>query len=171
MPRWVWIWIVLIGIGGCHKDDGPKAVFTVESTSSFTIPAGLNTVETHYFVVNNIPSTLEAQLKSHNLTLEDLEKINPLQCRLLALDGTPTYQFIQDISVMIYTKKNPVKREIAFMEPVPLNTSSTLQLFPTLIDVKDYLTSSVYSVEIRLRLRGFPSRTIDTRLDLAFEAR
>ncbi|MCB0657867.1 MAG: hypothetical protein KDC57_17095 [Saprospiraceae bacterium] len=171
MARWLWLVIGMYLFSGCRKDEVSKAIFTVESTTSFTIPAGLNTVETHYFLVENIPSSLNAQLKSHNLTLDDLTKINPLQCRLIALDGSPTYQFIENISVRIYTKKNPTKREIAFMEPVPLNTGSNLQLFPTLIDVKDYLSSSVYSVEIRLRLRGFSSRTVDTRLDLAFEAR
>ncbi len=153
---------------GCKKNqlDG---LFEMESTQSFVLPAGLNSVESHFFRIEKIPSSLPAQLKSRNLKLDDINRIQPKEFTFTSLESNSQYSFIQDVTINIYSRLNNTKKEIAFLDPVPPNTDKVIHLFPTLVDVKDYMSEEFYNVEIRIRVRGFAPRSIQTRVDLIFE--
>ena len=133
-----------------------------------TIPAGLNTVETHHFIIRDLTSTLYAQLETRNLSLDDINIVKPQLVVLTSLDNETEFNFLEAVTVDIYTRKNTKKAEIAFQEFVPFNTRSELNLFPSLLNVKDYLAEELFIIEVELRVRTFIARNVETRIDLIF---
>lgn len=164
------IYIFLIISISCG-DKTPNELFEIESVASFTIPAGLNTVQTHIFTINNLTSSLPAQLTNKGIKLSSLASINPKDVQFTALTSNVDYGFLADISVQYVELKNLNQKEIAYLDPVPFNSKSTMHLFPTLVDLKEFFTLERYNLEIRIRLREFIPKSIDTRLDLRFSAR
>lgn len=164
------IFIILIISFSC-KENTPNELFEIESVSSLTIPAGLNTITTHIFTLPNITSSLQAQLANKNIKLSDLQSINPKDVQLTALTSNVEYSFLSDISVRYVELKDLNQKEIAFLDPVPFNAKSSIHLFPTLVDLKDFFKVDRYNLEIRIRLREFIPKSVDTRLDLRFAAR
>lgn len=159
----------LILLMGCKKEE-EFPLFEIESIGSIMIPAGLNTVETHYINIHDLTSTLGAQLETRGMTLDDLSVIKPQSFVMTSLDGDVDFNFIARISSDIFTKSNPNSSEIFFMEPVPLNTRSSLVLFPSLLNVKDYFKESSFSIEVKFNVRGFSTRNVEARIDMVFQA-
>lgn len=159
---------LLIGLQGCKREI-VKPLFEVESVASLTIRAGLNTVETHHYIIEDIASTLLAQLETRNLSMDDIKVIKPQVIVFTSLDNETNFSFIQAVTVDMYTRKNPTRAEIAFQEFIPLSTKSELTLFPSLLNIKDYLAEELFSIDIALRVRTFLPRNVDTRVDIIFQ--
>ena len=166
--RIIYIIIPAILLLSCNKEN-LRPLFEVESVTSFTIPAGLNTVETHYFPIRNLTSSLAAQLETRNLTLDDISVIKPQTLVLTSLDPDVEFNFITSIISEMYTVNPDEGLEIYFREPVPINTKSDLVLFPSLLNVKDYISQSLFNIEMKLRVRTFINRDIDVRVDMVFQ--
>ena len=145
-------------------------LFEIESIASIEIPVGLNTVETHYINIRDITSTLAGQLETMGLSMDDISIIKPQSFVMTSLDGDVDFSFISRISSEIFTRAIPEKTEIFFMEPVPLNTRSSLILFPSLLNIKDYLTGPSFNIEVKFNVRGFTPRNIEARIDMIFQA-
>ncbi len=159
---------LLVGLQGCQREI-VKPLFEVESVATLTIDAGLNTIETHHYKIEDIASTLLAQLKTRNLSMDDIQVIKPQVVVFTSLDNETHFSFIQAVTVDIYTRKNPIEAEIAFQEFIPLNTKSELTLFPSLLNIKEYLSEELFSIDIGLRVRSFLNRNVDVRIDIIFQ--
>ena len=155
-------------IPGCKKGN-VQPLFEIESVASFTIQAGLNTVETHHFLVKNLTSSFQAQLETRNLSLDDLSIIKPLSMVITSLDPDIEFSFISSVTTNMYMVDPDKGLEIYFREPVPINTKSTLELFPSLLNIKDIISQPLFNIDVMLRLRTFINRNIDVRLDMVFQ--
>lgn len=160
--------LVIFLCSGC-KDD-PNILFEMAYERSFTIPAGLNTFQTHYFYLRDIP--LGNYLSSNGVTASELMAINPGAARLTTIDqGLSDYSFIRNVSIQIFTDDEANAREIFWRPEIPLNTGERLDVFATLIDAKQFFENTKFNVFVKLQLQAVPQQTIDTRFQFSFLAK
>jgi hypothetical protein len=59
--------------------------------------------------------------------------------------------------------------EVAYREPVPLNTTFDMDLIPTLAEVPEQLSGNKFKVKIKLNFSQTSPISIDTRMFLTFQ--
>ena len=145
----------------CKKED--PILFEMVYAENFTIPAGINPFDTHYFRIKNIP--IGTYLSSRNLTTDMLNSINPRAANFVnVFAGTASYDLIRDVSVRIYTDDENNFKELFYYDLVPENTGDNLGIIPSLVDTKDFLNDTHFNIIIRLNFRQPPVQNIETRL-------
>ena len=161
--------LALVLLSGCNKND-QDVKFEMAYERNFTIPAGLNTFQTHYIYLRDIP--IGTYLSNNNVQASDLMAINPGAARLSTIfTGLTDYSFIRDVSIKIFTDDETNAREIFWRPDIPLNTGEDLDVFATLIDAKQFLGNTKFNVFIKLNIRAVPQQTIDTKFRFSFLAK
>lgn len=155
-------------ISACNKND--EVLFEMAYEREFTIPAGLNTLETHYFYLDNI--SIGDYLSANNVSPSDLRAINPGTARMSTIfSGIGDYRFIQDVSVEIFTDDETQSKEIFWLPIVQNNVREDLDIFATLVDAKQYFEHTKFNIFVKLRLKAVPQQTIETRFRFSFFAK
>lgn len=164
--------VILIFLIGCNKDEhcGTFMKFEGRMEANFTIPTGLNTVETHYFLIRNVPTNFRNLASVNNMETEDINCIVASRGLIRAAFNDFSYDFIERIQVYAITKTEPIKkREMYFLDFVPLNTGPILRMSSSTTELKEILLENdVIDLEVRLVLRSFSPGNIVTRIDCGF---
>ena len=161
--------LAIILLTDCNKND-PDVKFEMVYEREFTIPAGLNVFETHYFPITNI--SVGSYFSANNVTPADLVAINPGSARLSTkFSGLGEYDFIRDVSIVIFTDDETNNKEVFWRPNVPLNTREDLDVFATLVDAKQYFQNSKFNLYVKLNLQAVPQQTIETRFTFSFLAK
>lgn len=140
-------------------------------TRDFEIFAGLNPFDTHYFVIEDIPSDTAAFFTAHQVNSDQIQAITPKSMRMTAIFANASYAFIYEVSVWIVSPDDSSDRkEIFYRDQIPLNEDGVMDLIPTLSDISAYLYQGSYNLEVRLQLNSTTTQSIETRLDYSFRA-
>lgn len=165
----------------CSADDLSLAFRMEYPNQLFTIPAGINPFESHFFVLKDIPTSKDFFFG--NFQQEEITEISALSAILRSREGISiNFGFIQEISVRICSdtplteqeveEKCPRVREIFYRDNIPPNIRDQVELIPNGLNLKELLTKDEFSVVVVLRrLREFPPTSINTRFDMSFQAR
>jgi len=155
----------------CKKDK--DILFEMEYFYDFEITAGLNPFSgTHIFEITDIPSLSDALFDQNGKTAEEIDAINPGTAVLRGIFANPDNGYIQEVSVKIFSKEDPlIEREVFYRDQISLNASGDLGLIGTLVDAKSYLEKDDFGIRIELRLRDISPETIEMRLDFNFFAK
>lgn len=121
-----------------------------------TIPAGLNTGFSHHFVLKNIPG----------VSFENLTDAQPSYVTLAVEYGENNLDFIHQ--AYFYTVDGSQRREIAYQTDLPLTNSSSAQLFPSILDMKEHITKDEFEMELKVIFRAIP--VTETRIRIDFGA-
>lgn len=132
----------------------------------FTMPAGLNPFEIHYFVLRDIPLNKNFYFEQNNVTDQTRWRIKPQAARLLSVFGSVDYDFIEEAAIVIFTEDHPnLNLELFFRNPVPLRQGPSLDLVPTLADIQSLLKNDKINLRIKLRLRAPTPEFVETHLN------
>lgn len=158
-------------ITNCNKDEG--GLFDVPLQVEFSIPAGLSTFETHYLIIEDIPSTVANLIDQNGLSPKDITSINPKAATISSVFGNQTYDLFRNVSVEIFKAGSDPTRglEAFYRDPVPQNAGDDLSLIGTLINAKDYLLEDRFSLRIRMEMRYIPQQFVESRLNFEFIVR
>lgn len=135
--------------------------------ADFIIAPGLNTFDTHYFIVKNIPT----RIKNYSALGNDstIGQIYPNRAELNARFTNIDWALVREISIWAVSTNDPkVKKEIFYHDRIELQNVKELKLLSSLSDVKDLLTQDVVDLEIRMNFRTFTPSDIESRLTLNF---
>lgn len=150
----------LIGFEMSYRKDFPRE-----------IPASASTILSHNFIIDNIESNAQAFYVNNNVTDAGVLRIVPRFAKITAIFGDADFAFINRILVYVYPVGDPSKKtEVFYREDVPVNTGTFLNLNAGLSDVKSIVGTERFTVEVRIDVRGQPSRNIETRIDFGFFA-
>ncbi len=164
----LFLFIVPLITSSCKKED--PELFEMLYAENFTIPAGLNPFDTHYFLLKDIP--VGTYLSARNLTPDMLKAINPKAASFInTFAGSANYDFLRDVSVRIYTDDINNSKELFYYDLVPENTGDNLGLIPSLADARAYLNGSVFNIEIRLNFKRAPLQNIETQFRFSLSAK
>jgi hypothetical protein len=135
------------------------------------IPSSVSTLLSHNFIIDNIPSNATDFYAGHSVTDADVIKIIPKTARISAIFNDADFIFVNRVYVYVYPVGEPDKKtEVFYREDIPLNTGSAINLTGGIADVKKIVAASEFTMEVRLDVRGQPSRNIETAIDFSFYA-
>lgn len=165
----------LLLITSCKKDKEEILFPFPIQDIDFSIPPTASTFQVHYFNLENVVTNHEGLFSSNNVDETSEFRIVPSESSLNVLVGNIDYDFIEQMSIRICDVGDVSENcgvEIFWRQPVPLGVGNILDLIPSDIDVKRYLTQDKVNIQVKLELlRQNPPQFVETRLLLDFEVR
>lgn len=163
--------ILIVLLLGCRGDNRIE-LFEVNQVVDFTIQAGLNTSDTHFYSFSSVQSAFSPELNARGMELADVASVEPKFAELSTVFADEELDFIRQFSVRLFDPFNPdYSREIFYLDPVPNNTKTVMRPFPGLSDVKDLIANPSVGVEVRVAFRWVTQRSYDMRLAFDLSAK
>ncbi len=121
------------------------------------IPAGLNTGLSHHFVIDSIPG----------VNFDDLTDAQPAYVTLSVEYGESNLDFIHQ--AYFTTKDGTMKQEMAYQTNLPISNFSSIQLYPSILNMSSHITKSRFSMELKLIFRAIPVTETRIRIDFGVQ--
>ena len=152
----------------CTSSQEP--LFIMQLEADFVIRPGLNSFDTHYFILNNVP-TRSNNYVGINVDPSEIDRILPNRAELNARFINADWGIIQEIQILAVSPINPQeKKEIFYHDRVNLDNVNELRLLSSLSEVKDILLQDRLNLEIRINFRRPTPTEINSRLTMNFVA-
>lgn len=150
--------VLSIGLCSCSSDDEPRA--TLQGEVRLVIPSGLNTIETHFFIERDQRTFIANVLTNTGMTVDDVTQILPQRALLSSRSGIDL-DFINQISIRAVSRAEPDRSiEMFYLDFIQFNQDASIDLFPSIADLKTILLDESYDVEFRVMLRNFTPQQI-----------
>ena len=156
---------LILHFSQCRKDD-TNVLFKMEYDQLIIVPGGLNTVETYSFLMQNLNTNFKTLAATFNVSPSSLLIIRAGGTQLIDQLNQLDFAKVEKISLLASNPSFSVEKEIAYLEPVPLNSTNSLQLFPSLTDATDVFTGDKFNLRLKIKLRGSISSSTNLRLRL-----
>lgn len=148
---------------------GGERLFDLEIEADFVIGAGLNTIDTHYFIVRRVPTRIKNY--TGNIDPSLIGQILPTKANVIAPFGNIDFSIVREISIWAISREDSEeKEEIFYQDRIDFSEQNELRLFSSLSEVKNILLQDNFDLEIRLNFRTFTPTSIDTRVRMNFIA-
>jgi hypothetical protein len=166
--RFWYFFLVGILFLSCKKDNRVE-LFTIPDHVDFTIAPGLNTFDTHFYSLSPKTSPFESLLANSGHTHAEVISIEAKEAYLSSIFHDVNLNFIDKISVWIFDPFNPNDRiEFFYLEQIPYKNKTSIQLFPGIADISDWVDREFYGIEVRLNFREVTPSSTDMRLEFSF---
>lgn len=157
---------------GCRGENEKDVLFEMSYRVEFEIPAGLNTVEDHFFPFRDIDSTLDSLLVFHGYSREDISTVNPKTARLTSIFDGDNYDFIHEFSLYLFNEEtNDLSHEAFWRTEIPLNTRDVLDIPGTLLDGTAFFLEPKFNAELRFDTRLITTTFTSTQAEFTFVIR
>ena len=165
---------LLLAIGlilfSCNRDKREE-LFVMPDHVDFTIQPGLNTFDTHFYVYGTKPSQLNAVLDATGHTIDEVKSIEAKQAFLSGIFQDVNLNFIDKVSVWIFDPfDQDNKIEFLYLDPIPYRNKTSIQLFPGIADISEWIERDYFGIEVRLNFREVTPSSIDMRLNWELRA-
>ncbi len=161
------VFATLMTFSSCGSDR--QELFIIDNEIEFLLPGALNTIETHVFIIRNVPSFYRANLAVNGASDEQVVSITATRARLSGSFGVVDYNFIDEISVRAISKTDPgLNREMYFQDRIPFNQSGDLEMFSSISELKEILSEEVFDMEVRIRLRQSTPLQLQNKLMFSY---
>jgi hypothetical protein len=167
--RWFFFLGLLICVS-CTRDNRTE-LFELNHFVDFEIQPGLNTFDTHFFVVSPLSSSYQTMLAGLGLSDDDVITVEAKDAFLSGTFGDVNLKFIHRISVYIFDPFHPSdKIEFFYFDPTPFRNETTWRLFPGITDVHEWVARDFFGIEVRLEFREVSPSLIPMRLEFDLRA-
>ena len=166
--------LILLSILNFGCSDSNSSLFQVQNSVDFSVLAGKNTIETHYYVRYNVPTQWRnffdisgfsensvGDIVSNRATISGIFDVN-----LDFVNSVSIFAYPNDISA--YNNDMLVGKEIFFMDFVQIGAKTSIELFGNITPINEIITEDEMIIEIRLEYRQFSPSTLDLRLNMDF---
>ena len=93
----------------------------------------------------------------------------PSRMRMTLISGEPNFDFVRR-GYMDAILTDTTRAEMGYNLEVFLNSSQTLDLLPSTVNLVDHINQDSFDIEVKLEFRGIPSATSQIRIDFSVEA-
>lgn len=161
--------VILILFSSCEDKETP--LFKMNFESEFAIQAGLNTIETHYIIIQDVSSLIESYKATFNVTDEEISSILPSRATMSQIFSNYPYDYIDKISFWAVSNIDPtLRKEMFYMDFVPLNQDDELQMISSISNLKDIMLEGSFDLEVKLNFRSFPINQTDNIITFSLVA-
>jgi hypothetical protein len=144
----------MLFLNSCNKKDRLEIPFT----AYVEIPAGLNSFLTYHFPVR---VGTNGQIPA-NMTIA-----RPARMRAFLESGEGSFNFVRRAYMDAITDNGRI--EMGYNLDVLLNGSSSLDLYPSIADIKEHINSDSFDIEFKIDLRSSTTLTSRVRIDFSVE--
>lgn len=168
--------LILIGVWPllfvtCRPGDRPFLFELPLPDQQLEIPAGLNVFGQYYFIFDPVPTFIDGLLSSRQIDTSAISAIVPAEARLIAVYPDGDFSFIARASLRLCRSGDGADRcgiEVFWRDPVPEQPSSTLDLVPHSVDVKEFLLDDQVRLQLVLEQLRDISPAVEVRLQVVF---
>lgn len=154
---------------GCSKEETP--LFIMEYTLDIPFFPEVNTAKTLVVRDDRVRSTFKKMLEENNLTSDDISIVRVRKAALLPLDHNLNYGLLRRIEVNIFDIHDPLDLlPIADLTPLTSENRGELRLIPGLPNIKEYVESTVFGLDVGYSYRAPFQEQVNNRLVLELEA-
>ena len=169
LTKWGYLILVLIMVS-CNKDNRVE-YFEMNHFVDFELQPGLNTFDTHFFVISPLASTFDEKLAASGKSRQEILTIEAKEAHLSSVFQDVNLRFIYQVSVYIFDPFNPSdKIEFFYLDPVPNKNMNSIQLFPGIADISHWVDQEYFGVEVRLTFREITTSAEQMRLEFDLRA-
>jgi len=159
----------LVFASSCGEDFNP--LFTMETDARFQIDAGLNTINTYFFQLRDVPTFFDVFSAGVNLDSAEISQIIGRDCMMNPVGDIVDLDFIHSINVYILDPSDINQRyEIFFTNIIEFGSKERIRLFNSVVDVQDFMREPTVNMEVEINFRQIPLRTVQYQLDMGFSA-
>lgn len=151
------------------NDSRERVLFDLVYVLPFSLPAGLNTVQTHFVEFPKVPTRYESLLAEHGLEDSQIGRIEPYSGILDIVLLPEKLSFCREVFVEFLDGTN--RLECFYTPSVPLDTGNRLTLVGTIADFKGLLRESAMNLRIGFRLREPTPSALNYSIRLTFKAK
>ena len=167
MHRFILVLFTLISVLGCNRDN--RARVEQRLNVEFDIPAGLNTLETHIFVIRDINSFFESTLIGSGRSALDIDEINASTANMEFPFTSGNVNFLNRLSIRIFPSGRPDEfKEMYYLDFIPNNVKNPVNLFGTIADLTPILQNGKFDMEVRLNFRTFTQPNPNVRINFGY---
>jgi len=147
---------------------GEEPLFIMQLESEFVIPPGLNSFDTHYFYVRNVPTRVRNYVDP-NVDPSTIGRVLPNRAELNATFVNIDWAIVREISIHAISASDPsVSKEIFYHDRIDFDNVNELRLFSSLSEVRDILFQDNMTLEVRINFRRPTPVEIESRLTMNF---
>ena len=148
------LFAVLFG-NSCSKNN--DQFFEVRLDFDLDLPAGLNSLETHYFIYRDVPNFYTQSLIANGITNERVKNITGSKAILRGTTGQVSFELFRAIRIFAVQRNNPSNRlEMFYLEQIPFNQGFEMELLTSISNLKSILESDdLYTLEFQIEFRTF----------------
>ncbi len=155
----------------CKNDDDTIELAQIPIRVEFEIPAGLNTLQDHFFEMTNVGNPFDQVVTSLGINKDDIVRISPQSAKFQVLFDDSPLSFVQECSVKLFHDNVGRRSEAFWTNQIRFDQGSFLDLPGTLIDAADFFDQSRLNFEVQLDTREINSQFITMQMDLIFSIR
>lgn len=124
----IFLGVLFLIAGSCKKDD-PKVLATLRYEVNVDLPAGLNTLETHYLRINDFQPRLAANLAGQGIDPARVTGIQPALVQVQAIFTNTPLDFVREAKMDVI-EDNSFRSllELYWTPQVPVNTNSLFSI-------------------------------------------
>lgn len=148
------------------KKDNREELFELNYFIDFEIPPGLNTFDTHIWTVSPLNSQFDTKLAASGHTINDVGAVEPKEGNLGSIFQDVNLNFVHRVSVYIFDPFNPAdKIEFFYLDPIPYKSKTVIQLFPGIANIREWVESGFFGVEVHMDFREITPALTQMRLE------
>ena len=163
----VYFFLVILLFTSCEKETVVR--YEVPLVAEFDLPTGLNTVETHYFIIRNVPTFYGQNAALKGVDTSTIINVFASRGLIQSKFQDVDFDFISRISIYAVSKKDSnKKREMYYMDFVPLTADTQLRMLSSTTQLKDILKDEFIDLEVRINLRSFTTSNIRAKIEFGY---
>ena len=160
--------ICSVCLSNCGTEEEP--LFTLQTEADFVIQPGLNTFDTHHFIIRDVPTRIGNYL-SGSIGASDIGRMLPNRAELNAQFSNIDWAMVAEVSIWAVSQSNPnLRKEVFYNDRIQFNDVEELRLLSSLSEVRDILLEDRITIEVRLNFRRPTPIEIESRLTMNFVA-
>ena len=161
--------LLVVPFIGLQCGNNTEPLFVMDLEADFSIPPGLNSFDTHYFYIRDVPTRIQNYLGT-SFDKEGIEEILPNRAELNArFTSGVDWGIVQEVVIHAISPSNPTQStEIFYQTRIEFDNVKELRLFGSLPNVKDILLEESTTLEVRLNFRRTTPVEIESRLTMNF---
>ncbi|MFZ1749302.1 MAG: hypothetical protein WAU01_03890 [Saprospiraceae bacterium] len=158
---------LIIVFTSCDKETIVR--YEVPIDAEFDIPTGLNTVETHYFIIRNVPTYYKQNADIKGVDTSSIINVVASRGLVKSKFQEVDFDFVERVSIYAVSQKDPtIKREMYYLDFVPLTTRAELRMLSSTTSLRDLLKEEFIDLEVRLNVRSFTRSNIRARIEFGY---
>jgi len=155
----------ILSISSCGKID---PLVELSSFQEFVIPAGLSTIESHYFVQNNTPILYESTIANSGIDAADVENFVASTASLVPANGRDfDLGFVRSVNVFL-VEPDGRRHELFYIDQVPLGEKQRINMLNGITNLKDIIMNDRATIETKLDFYTPPITNREIRVNMTF---
>ena len=159
--------VALLYATSCGDNVQPR--FEAFLDAEFEIPAGVLVFTQGTVTAIDIPSNLSSNLTVNGMAEESITSIMPGRAILKSKFNNVDLGFFRDVSVRAVKIDDPnVVKEMFYLTDIRFNEGNSIELFPSLSELKDILTDPLFDIKLVVNYQSTPSGSVPLELDFSY---